>query len=193
MRQRWPSLPRCLCCLSSAHASMMSTLIFSIMYAQPLFIGVVLSRFLGCPQADPSHAHAWQAWGVMECRAGNHSVARTLWESGLKNCPRHGPLWQVNNEDTGNRALFLDRLFTLFFCEGGRILFVILGEISWYFVCFFSTLFSSFFLFFCVFFAHFLASFASILVRKRDERVNQTWTPRTRLQVCFFFRRFWAP
>ncbi|CAN0402966.1 unnamed protein product, partial [Laminaria digitata] len=46
-------------------------------------------------QADPSHAHAWQAWGVMEGRLGNYEVARSLWESGLKANPLHGPLWQV--------------------------------------------------------------------------------------------------
>ncbi|CAN0442150.1 unnamed protein product, partial [Ectocarpus sp. 13 AM-2016] len=46
-------------------------------------------------KADPSHAHAWQAWGLMETRAGNFKVARSLWERGLKANPTHGPLWQV--------------------------------------------------------------------------------------------------
>ena len=29
-------------------------------------------------QADEKHAHAWQAWGSMESRAGNPALARTL-------------------------------------------------------------------------------------------------------------------
>ena len=43
--------------------------------------------------ADKRHAHAWQAWGVMELRAGNLRVAKTLFENGLRNSPNHGPLW----------------------------------------------------------------------------------------------------
>lgn len=63
--------------------------------------------------ADRKHAHAWQAWGVMEMRAGNTTVATTLFECGIKSAPRHGALWQafatmesrMGNFDTA-RALF---------------------------------------------------------------------------------------
>lgn len=55
-----------------------------------------LSHVNSRTQADPSHAHAWQAWGLMETRAGNYDVARSLWERGLKAVPMHGPLWQVS-------------------------------------------------------------------------------------------------
>lgn len=44
---------------------------------------------------DETHAHAWQAWGVMEMRAGNFETAKTLFECGIKTAPRHGPLWQA--------------------------------------------------------------------------------------------------
>jgi tetratricopeptide (TPR) repeat protein len=44
---------------------------------------------------DDRHAHAWQAWGVMEMRAGNVKTARTLFECGIKSAPRHGALWQA--------------------------------------------------------------------------------------------------
>jgi hypothetical protein len=45
--------------------------------------------------SDHSHAHAWQAWSIMEIKAANFTVAKTLIECGLKNCPDHGALWQV--------------------------------------------------------------------------------------------------
>ena len=34
-------------------------------------------HFKQAVQADEKHAHAWQAWGVMESRAGNPALART--------------------------------------------------------------------------------------------------------------------
>jgi Tfp pilus assembly protein PilF len=46
-------------------------------------------------KADPDHAQAWQAFGVMEMRAGNYRSAKTLFECGLKNRPTHGALWQA--------------------------------------------------------------------------------------------------
>ncbi|KAL3756715.1 hypothetical protein ACHAWU_006730 [Discostella pseudostelligera] len=45
--------------------------------------------------ADQCHAQAWQAFGVMEMRAGNFKAAKTLFECGLKNSPTHGALWQA--------------------------------------------------------------------------------------------------
>jgi len=45
--------------------------------------------------SDPMHGHAWQAWSIMEIKADNLAVAKTLVECGLKNCPEHGALWQV--------------------------------------------------------------------------------------------------
>lgn len=56
--------------------------------ARPLFLMAV--------QADPSHAHAWQAWGVMEARGGNTEVARDLFRRGLRRCPDHAALWQAS-------------------------------------------------------------------------------------------------
>eukprot|EP00900_Chrysochromulina_parva_P012275 jgi/Chrpa1/21048/Chrysochromulina_OHIO_Genome00009061-RA len=54
------------------------------------------SFFLRAVQADPSHAHAWQAWGVMEARLGHADVARDLYQRGLRRCPDHGALWQAS-------------------------------------------------------------------------------------------------
>jgi len=45
--------------------------------------------------ADQAHAQAWQAFGVMEMRAGNFRSAKLLFECGLKNSPTHGALWQA--------------------------------------------------------------------------------------------------
>ncbi|GMH46294.1 hypothetical protein TrRE_jg754, partial [Triparma retinervis] len=45
--------------------------------------------------SDPLHAHAWQAWSIMEIKADNLTVAKTLVECGLSNRPDHGALWQV--------------------------------------------------------------------------------------------------
>jgi len=44
---------------------------------------------------DPKHAQAWQAWGVMEMRAGDISTARKLFDCGIKSTPFHGALWQA--------------------------------------------------------------------------------------------------
>lgn len=44
---------------------------------------------------DERHAHAWQAWGVMEMRAGNVKTAIELFECGIKSAPYHGALWQA--------------------------------------------------------------------------------------------------
>ena len=44
---------------------------------------------------DRRHAQAWQSWGVVETRAGNYKVAKTLFECGIRNVPAHGALWQA--------------------------------------------------------------------------------------------------
>jgi tetratricopeptide (TPR) repeat protein len=43
--------------------------------------------------ADNKHAHAWQAWGVMETKAGHFNRAAALFQKGIKNAPWHGSLW----------------------------------------------------------------------------------------------------
>jgi len=53
------------------------------------------AMFLRSVQADASHAHAWQAWGVMEARMGNAEVARDLYRRGLRRCPQHAALWSA--------------------------------------------------------------------------------------------------
>lgn len=45
--------------------------------------------------ADPTHAHAWQAWGVFELRRGRSDAAQALFRRGLRLCPSHGALWQA--------------------------------------------------------------------------------------------------
>lgn len=45
--------------------------------------------------ADPTHAHAWQAWGVFELRTGRPDAAQALFRRGLRLCPSHGALWQA--------------------------------------------------------------------------------------------------
>ena len=45
--------------------------------------------------ADPTHAHAWQAWGVFELRQGRLDAALALFKRGLRLCPGHGALWQA--------------------------------------------------------------------------------------------------
>lgn len=45
--------------------------------------------------ADPTHAHAWQAWGVFELRRGRTDAAQALFRRGLRLCPTHGALWQA--------------------------------------------------------------------------------------------------
>lgn len=45
--------------------------------------------------ADPTHAHAWQAWGVFELRRGRKDAAEALFRRGLRMCPMHGALWQA--------------------------------------------------------------------------------------------------
>ncbi|CAN8068532.1 unnamed protein product [Agarophyton chilense] len=45
--------------------------------------------------ADPTHAHAWQAWGVFELRRGRPDAAQALFKRGLRLCPSHGALWQA--------------------------------------------------------------------------------------------------
>lgn len=45
--------------------------------------------------ADPSHAHAWQAWGVFELRQGRREASEALFRRGLRMCPTHGALWQA--------------------------------------------------------------------------------------------------
>jgi tetratricopeptide (TPR) repeat protein len=51
---------------------------------------------------DKKHAQAWQAWGVMETRAGNYKTAATLFKCGIRSTPTHGALWHgygKNNVD----------------------------------------------------------------------------------------------
>eukprot|EP00172_Hildenbrandia_rubra_P003979 Plantae.Rhodophyta-Hildenbrandia_rubra.ctg7224.p1 GENE.Plantae.Rhodophyta-Hildenbrandia_rubra.ctg7224~~Plantae.Rhodophyta-Hildenbrandia_rubra.ctg7224.p1 ORF type:complete len:811 (+),score=138.13 Plantae.Rhodophyta-Hildenbrandia_rubra.ctg7224:2456-4888(+) len=58
--------------------------------------------------ADPTHAHAWQAWGVFERRRGKLDSARALFKRGLRLCPTHGALWQawgMLEMSTGNFAM----------------------------------------------------------------------------------------
>lgn len=43
--------------------------------------------------SDKKHAQAWQAWGVMETRAGNFKVAKSLFQCGIRSTPWYGPLW----------------------------------------------------------------------------------------------------
>ncbi len=43
--------------------------------------------------SDKRHAQAWQAWGVMETKAGNFKTASTLFQCGIRNAPSHGALW----------------------------------------------------------------------------------------------------
>lgn len=43
--------------------------------------------------SDKKHAQAWQAWGVMETKAGNFKTASTLFQCGIRNAPSHGALW----------------------------------------------------------------------------------------------------
>lgn len=45
--------------------------------------------------ADPTHAHAWQTWGVFELRCGKENAAQALFKRGLRLCPSHGALWQA--------------------------------------------------------------------------------------------------
>ena len=42
---------------------------------------------------DRKHAQAWQAWGVMETRAGDFKTATTLFKCGIRSVPNHGALW----------------------------------------------------------------------------------------------------
>jgi len=44
-------------------------------------------------KSNAKHAHSWQAWGMMEMRAGYYLKAQQLWEKGIQNNPRHGALW----------------------------------------------------------------------------------------------------
>ena len=45
--------------------------------------------------ADPTHAHAWQAWAVFELRFERFDAAEALFQRGLRLCPTHGALWQA--------------------------------------------------------------------------------------------------
>ncbi len=49
--------------------------------------------FQASVNADKYHAHAWQAWGVMEQREGRFVVARALFKAGIREVPRHAALW----------------------------------------------------------------------------------------------------
>ncbi|KAJ1626592.1 hypothetical protein T492DRAFT_909996 [Pavlovales sp. CCMP2436] len=63
--------------------------------------------------ADAAHAHAWQAWGLMEKAQGNTQVAIDLFKRGLAHSPEHGALWQAygkleaeRRNASGARSLF---------------------------------------------------------------------------------------
>lgn len=56
--------------------------------------------------ADPTHAHAWQTWGVFELRRGRVDAAVALFRRGLRLCPRHGALWQAWGVLETNRGDF---------------------------------------------------------------------------------------
>jgi tetratricopeptide (TPR) repeat protein len=43
---------------------------------------------------DRKHAHAWQAWALMEKRERNVEASRALFNEGLNNCPTHAALYQ---------------------------------------------------------------------------------------------------
>mmetsp|Transcript_41690 Transcript_41690/g.100000 ORF Transcript_41690/g.100000 Transcript_41690/m.100000 type:complete len:1258 (+) Transcript_41690:115-3888(+) len=43
--------------------------------------------------ADKKHPQAWQAWGVMETRAGNFKRASVVFQQGIKFNPHHAYLW----------------------------------------------------------------------------------------------------
>lgn len=45
--------------------------------------------------ADPTHAHAWQAWAVYELRCERVDAADALFQRGLRLCPTHAALWQA--------------------------------------------------------------------------------------------------
>lgn len=58
---------------------------------------------------DRKHAQAWQAWAVMESRAGNFKTATTLFKCGIKGAPKYGALWhaygKLNLENFGEPIL----------------------------------------------------------------------------------------
>jgi Tfp pilus assembly protein PilF len=63
--------------------------------------------------ADKKHPQAWQAWGVMETRAGNFKRASVIFQQGIKHNPHHADLWlgyaslEVRRGNTMNaRTLF---------------------------------------------------------------------------------------
>mmetsp|Transcript_39221 Transcript_39221/g.42516 ORF Transcript_39221/g.42516 Transcript_39221/m.42516 type:complete len:499 (+) Transcript_39221:623-2119(+) len=63
--------------------------------------------------ADATHAQAWQAWGVMETKAGHFHRASELFQLGIKNAPGSGALWhgyaslEVRRDNIANaRTLF---------------------------------------------------------------------------------------
>jgi len=63
--------------------------------------------------ADEKHAQAWQAWGVMETKAGHFNRASALFQKGIKHAPWHGSLWhgyaslEVRRDNIANaRTLF---------------------------------------------------------------------------------------
>eukprot|EP00178_Gracilaria_changii_P003659 TRINITY_DN1549_c0_g1_i1.p1 TRINITY_DN1549_c0_g1~~TRINITY_DN1549_c0_g1_i1.p1 ORF type:complete len:1156 (-),score=158.64 TRINITY_DN1549_c0_g1_i1:231-3698(-) len=77
-----------------------------------VLVGAALAHAASCPRthseeqqaveffkravaADPTHAHAWQAWGVFELRRGRPDAGQALFRRGLRLCPSHGALWQA--------------------------------------------------------------------------------------------------
>jgi tetratricopeptide (TPR) repeat protein len=51
------------------------------------------SLFARSVYADKKHAQAWQAWGVMETKAGHFNRASALFQKGIRHAPWHGSLW----------------------------------------------------------------------------------------------------
>lgn len=58
-------------------------------------VGAARDFFRQSAAKDKHHAHAWQAWAVMETRERNHENAAMLFECGIENCPKHGALYQA--------------------------------------------------------------------------------------------------
>ncbi|KAI0564125.1 TPR repeat containing protein [Gracilaria domingensis] len=85
--KRYPRNSRVLVGAALAHAASCSSTHSEVKEAVEFF-----KRAVG---ADPTHAHAWQAWGVFELRRGRPDAAQALFRRGLRLCPSHGALWQA--------------------------------------------------------------------------------------------------
>lgn len=63
--------------------------------SEPAQTGKARDWFKRAVAADPTHAHAWQAWAVFELRCGRPDAAEALFQRGLRLCPSHAALWQA--------------------------------------------------------------------------------------------------